>query len=427
MLSRVLDVSEEDLTWSHIEALVASRVPEDQLIEYTETLPANTDTGRHDFVREVVALANGGGGLYVVGIRDQDDTAAAVVPVPLGSERTRLHQLAMSRIVPPPDVRLHEVRRAPDDTVGVIIVEVRSSSNKPFAAVIDHRHEYPIRRGRHRDWLDEAAIDRLYRARHQRASEVEDRIDGLARRAGEQGGDFEHPRAFIAAAPTDPLGRVFRADTPTMRGLPTPSYMFGEIPVIEPQRRAGFRRIEAAASFEMSYIESAGWIEIHDDGAYLAVIPGEDSLPESNQPRAFFRAGMFVAQFLARLSGLRALSDHFDLQTEYDLAAGITAANLPAFLIADSPALSAPQDVRALTEPVTTHISIQLPADLNVLDPFLVTAKSLLDDLFTAFGWAGCPQITGEGILVPRAFGGGRSQLVSRWVESQQPHDDEEP
>ena len=308
-----------------------------------------------------------------------------------------------------------------------LIVEVRSSSNKPFAAVIDHRHEYPIRRGRHRDWLDEATIDRLYRARHQRASEVEDRIDGLARRAGEQGGDFEHPRAFIAAAPTDPLGRVFRADTPTMRGLPTPSYMFGQVPVIEPQRRAGFRRIEAASSFEMRYIESAGWIEIHDDGAYLAVIPGEDSLPESNQPHAFFWAGMFVAQFLARLSGLRALADHFDLQTEYDLAAGITAANLPAFLVSDSPDLSAPQDVRALTEPVTTHISIQLPTDLNVLDPFLVTAKSLLDDLFTAFGWAGCPQITDEGTLIPSAFGGGRSQMVSRWVESQQPHDDEEP
>jgi len=67
----MLPVNLNDLTPSHIQNLIDSEVAEGLMLEYKQELPSNQSEKKKDFLYEVAAMANAGGGDIVFGIVDR--------------------------------------------------------------------------------------------------------------------------------------------------------------------------------------------------------------------------------------------------------------------------------------------------------------------------------------------------------------------
>src|SRR4051812_25208113 len=76
----------EELDNAGIERLVAQRVREDSDLEFKEVLYGASDADKRELVADIAALANGVGGILVLGIREEDGAAAALSPVDLSDQ-----------------------------------------------------------------------------------------------------------------------------------------------------------------------------------------------------------------------------------------------------------------------------------------------------------------------------------------------------
>lgn len=70
------------LTAIDIEDLVENEMEESSTLEYKEQLPSGGDEDTREFLYDVAALANGGGGYLVFGIKDRKDTFNKPTGVP---------------------------------------------------------------------------------------------------------------------------------------------------------------------------------------------------------------------------------------------------------------------------------------------------------------------------------------------------------
>ena len=97
MLVRVLNVAADSLEEAVFDDLVTNAVVEHQRLEYKSQLPGTSPDDRREFARDVAAMANGGGGIIVMGIEDDaNDAATRITPVGLGGEVTRLSQICVA-------------------------------------------------------------------------------------------------------------------------------------------------------------------------------------------------------------------------------------------------------------------------------------------------------------------------------------------
>jgi predicted HTH transcriptional regulator len=129
MLVRVLNVAADSLEEAVFDDLVTNAVVEHQRLEYKSQLPGTSPDDRRELARDGAAMANGGGGIIVMGIEDDaNDAATRITPVGLGSEVTRLSQICNSLIEPYLRIDMHEVEigGGPD---GIIVVE--ATETKP--------------------------------------------------------------------------------------------------------------------------------------------------------------------------------------------------------------------------------------------------------------------------------------------------------
>jgi|CXWL01.1.fsa_nt_gi hypothetical protein len=74
------------MTPQEIESLVDARRPEGPRLEYKRELPGPTDTDKLEFLADVVAMANAGGGYILFGIADEDGAAAEITGVTASEE-----------------------------------------------------------------------------------------------------------------------------------------------------------------------------------------------------------------------------------------------------------------------------------------------------------------------------------------------------
>jgi hypothetical protein len=103
-------LSLSELTRDAIETLVSAGTPEDRFLEYKEALPDGGDEARREFVADVSALANAGGGDLIFGVvekRDASgkptgapDTAPGVSVSNTDAEVRRLTQMIRDGIAP---------------------------------------------------------------------------------------------------------------------------------------------------------------------------------------------------------------------------------------------------------------------------------------------------------------------------------------
>ncbi len=427
MLIRVLGVALDGLEEATLDGLVANAVVEHQRLEYKSQLPGGAPDDRREFARDVAAMANGGGGVIVLGIQDDaNDAATQITPVHLGGEVTRLSHICNSLIEPYLRIDLHEVEitGSPD---GVIIVEVPSSSRLPFAVVEGGRLGYYRRTGRNRHPLSEAEVAQMYQTRGTRLARSGSKLDSIVAAVPVRLGTQPPPAIYVAIAPLEPYERLFRPDRETLaeiRDLNTsPVFgMNGVGDVLFTDLRPGFKRIDLAHGYQEEVLRRYGWMEFHDDGAFIGISLGDEDLQRGQgnlhgeQPAVpgFYDTRM-TCELVARLAAFGLLAQHFDLHGEVMIAAGIIGEGLPA-TITTGPGRWEADDTQVVATPVHTTLSADVE-DLIGIERVLKVAAPLLDDLMTAFGWPRCLQLDRDGTVRLRFWGGGWAQQVERWAE----------
>lgn len=289
MLQRVLGVRDEtELDIPTFQRLVDQSVVESQHLEYKSALPGDTREDRREFQRDVVAVANGGGGILIYGIREDDnDAAAALTVVPLGPSVTRLRQL-IGMIEPFLICKVLEVPLNEDPAVGIVVVEIDNWSRRPYAISDDARLGYYMRTGRNRVPLSEADVDRMYRDRFTSWERTGLRLADLEEAVRARVDDSLYPIAFVIGSPIQNHGRLFTPGRATLERIghlsaPDP-FGYHAATVIPTQIQPAFRRVDAFADHRRHVQQEYGGFEFHDDGSFVGLVPGTQIPREGRNP-----------------------------------------------------------------------------------------------------------------------------------------------
>ena len=145
----LLSISAEQIDSSHIESLVASKVPEGEQIEFKESLPGKSDgnpdpwmsgedrigdRAKNKILEEVTAFANAYGGALLLGIKDSGKKPAVaddISPVPRCEDLAERLKLVFRDCVEPQLPRLEMFAVPTEGKDGVIIIRVARSRLAP--------------------------------------------------------------------------------------------------------------------------------------------------------------------------------------------------------------------------------------------------------------------------------------------------------
>jgi hypothetical protein len=195
---------------AELERLVEGEVPEAEDLEFKQQSYVG-EKGHGDLASDVAAMANTRGGLIVVGIRDIDDRAGELTPIPLPStERERLTQIVATRISPPVefDIRLivdeERSKEMADGPRGYVLIGIARSARAPHAAMFSEKLRYSRRVGSHTRHLAEPEVAAAYRARDLYANMRSRRLSELQTAAAELIDRTDYPWLIATAVPELP-------------------------------------------------------------------------------------------------------------------------------------------------------------------------------------------------------------------------------
>jgi hypothetical protein len=166
-----------DLTQAHLEELVTERAEEGPHLEFKRELPGNDREAKGEFLGDVTAFANAGGGDLVFGIaEDAEGVATAVTPLPGNRDHEALRlQSFIADLVEPkmPGVQVQSTPVAVGGQQGfTVVIRVPQSWAGPHR-VETNRHFY-VREGRRKRPLDVPEIRRLFLHSERAAEQIRD-------------------------------------------------------------------------------------------------------------------------------------------------------------------------------------------------------------------------------------------------------------
>lgn len=156
-----------DLTAEEIKAMIANGEREDRSLEFKEQLPGPTDSEKLEFLCDVAALANGGGGRLVYGIKEKRDAngqatgvaeaAPGVDDANLGKIQLGLEQ-ALQRGIEPriPGYRFYSIVRLGENPL--VVLDVPRSWLAPHMVCRDEKQLFYSRHGSGKYRLDAREI-----------------------------------------------------------------------------------------------------------------------------------------------------------------------------------------------------------------------------------------------------------------------------
>ncbi|TDW22104.1 putative DNA-binding protein [Kribbella kalugense] len=170
------------IDWALVNGLVARHVTEDLTLDYKRTLYGASDAEKKELTKDVAALANAAGGLIILGI-DEDAQSAAkeVTEVPLADgERRRMVDVLVRGIAPLiPDVVVGEIPDPENPTQGVYLLLVPPSDEAPHGIRRNDYYAWPVREDRQARWMTEPELASRYRDRFAGASQQVTRLDKI--------------------------------------------------------------------------------------------------------------------------------------------------------------------------------------------------------------------------------------------------------
>jgi enamine deaminase RidA (YjgF/YER057c/UK114 family) len=138
-----------DEAW--LQNLVSTRQEEHERLEFKLTLPARDGKGKHEFLKDVVGMANAAGGHIIYGIGEDDGAAsklAALGPESADAEILRLEQSLAASVEP----RMAGVRLDPVALSGggyALVVTVPRSFSGPHRVTLENKNVFYVRAQRH--------------------------------------------------------------------------------------------------------------------------------------------------------------------------------------------------------------------------------------------------------------------------------------
>lgn len=146
----MLLMSLDSLDEVKLQQLCDERCPESGTLDFKRDLPSSSDRDKHEFLKDVCALANSGGGDLVYGIDESGGVASSIVPIaeeiPDAAKR-RLGQVLDAGLEP----RLSGVQFRDVPVVGgfVLVVRVPPSFIGPHRYLFNNHSKFVMRNGTH--------------------------------------------------------------------------------------------------------------------------------------------------------------------------------------------------------------------------------------------------------------------------------------
>ena len=139
-----------NITWADIEALISENIEESQHLDFKREIPDAKHASRRDFLRDVCAFANSGGGDIIFGIAEGTEGIAAEV-IPIKSERAdqdirRLESWVFSTIQPRPLVNIVSVNNGQGKAV--VLLRVAAGLTGCHSVWLEGRRHFTGRRPR---------------------------------------------------------------------------------------------------------------------------------------------------------------------------------------------------------------------------------------------------------------------------------------
>jgi hypothetical protein len=219
----------------------------------------------------VAALANGAGGVIVVGVQDDGQGAARLAPFEGADAELehRVRSVIADRVQPLPHFRTHVVS-ARSSGQGYLVVAVPRSGLAPHAVVEQDRLRYPARYGTQTVHMTESQVADRYRSRFALAQERVERLDQVMAE-GTAVLDGAAPWVVLGFVPDQPGSVGIDADalsrlTEWAQRLPrTP---IGNPAILDRSSPSvAFRRVRLGQSPDKRPPFAGSLIELHTDGA----------------------------------------------------------------------------------------------------------------------------------------------------------------
>ncbi len=176
----LLGGSLEQVTYAQFASLVGNPdAKEDEDLDYKAAHYSADQAGRTELAKDVAALANGIGGVLVLGVAEDRRSLfpTAVTPVELTDGKLRqIRQAVASNLRPTPRIELFAKHDQPGSDQGILLIAVPRSLDAPHAVVEQTRLAYPRRDGSTTRWLTEAEVATAYRQRFRQLADRQDRI-----------------------------------------------------------------------------------------------------------------------------------------------------------------------------------------------------------------------------------------------------------
>ena len=201
----------DNITWSDIEELVSENVEESQDLDFKREIPDAKHASQRDFLRDVCAFANSGGGVIVFGIDEQPEGIAGKI-TPINGEQVdqdilRLQNSIFSTIQPRPRVNIVPVNNGQGKAV--VLLRIAAGLTGPHSVWFEGRRHFTGRRPRSTDDLSMDEIRDLFLGRAALTRRIRDfRVERLQQIQKEPpvpsfvGGPG---RAFVHIVPVDAM------------------------------------------------------------------------------------------------------------------------------------------------------------------------------------------------------------------------------
>jgi schlafen family protein len=421
----LLNSSLAELGSGDLESLVASAIPEESDLEYKSQLYGSSDSEKRDLAGDVAAMANGVGGVIIVGVVAADGIPTRLAPVELSEkEDLRMRQTITALVAPAPQVTIYRLR-AETNSLGYYLIGVPRSPDAPHAVRVNEALRYPRRDGPRIRWLSESEVADEYRSRFQRA---ESQVSRLARiyRDGKSSIDL-NTTAWIALAmvPLSPGQMVLRQKTisearsewigPWTGGFGADVFDGGGFQV-----SAGLGRVIISAGREREDSRSrTGHAELYQDGSGFAAtrlwIPRQDresrgvEIDDERLTLSVIATLSILVDHAVRRAGC--VGDAIvQASIEGPLQLGASLTFIRQDFIAAIPGTRKVQEISASQRQLNFE-------DCRSGPGILIAVRMLMTDLVQSFGAAEVLQITPTGQLRRLYFNRASQSAAANWAQ----------
>lgn len=431
-LELLLQSPVQSWTERELKRAVQDRVREDYDLDFKRQ-PYGTNKGA-DLAADVAAMLNVGGGVLVIGVRDEESTAAGLAPfADVAVHADRIRSWLAELVTPVPrGVTLRRIASEADPDSGYLLVLVPASPDVPHAVRNGVKWlGYPVRNADQTRWMSESEIAARYRDRGASVASRLARLDvitqeglaALARRAWLY--------VSVAVVPLMP-GRaaIGSMGVEDVKSIVTQRLYFPSPLAISAAVRPGLRKVQAIGADGGMGLADDGLVELHEDGAGFSVvdIAGRDLAAAGmrNEPGNFYGAYERYVQ-ASVIGALDVLARHASLRARCSgdaairVTLGLTGAAGFATLSERHPMSgewrrAGGGQAVPRNEPVVIDSVIDLDAVVTSPRELVLAAREVLLHLFAAFGVELPLAVTPDGRLRAAAFGQ-EAASVKSWAE----------